>query len=46
MKKREESLQDLWEYIKRTNVRIIRIPKEEEYTFFKTHYNKTVKNQG
>lgn len=30
MKKSEECLQDLWEYIKRTNMRIIRIPEEEE----------------
>ena len=30
MKRIEDSLRDLWDNIKRTNIRIIRIPKEEE----------------
>ena len=30
MKRMEDSLRDLWDNIKRTNIRIIRIPKEEE----------------
>lgn len=29
MKKSKECLHDLWEYTKRTNIRIIRIPEEE-----------------
>ena len=30
MKRREESLRDLWDNIKCTNIRVIRVPEEEE----------------
>ena len=30
MKRTEDSLRDLWENIKRTNIRIIGVPEEEE----------------
>ena len=30
MKRTEDSLRDLWDNIKRTNIQIIRVPKEEE----------------
>ena len=30
MKKNEDSLRDLWDNIKRTNIRIIGVPEEEE----------------
>ena len=30
MKTIEDSLRDLWDNIKRTNIRIIRVPEEEE----------------
>ena len=30
MKRFEDSLRDLWDNIKRTNMRIIRVPEEEE----------------
>ena len=30
MKRIEDSLRDLWENIKRTNIQIIRVPEEEE----------------
>ena len=30
MKRAEESLRDLWDNIKHTNIQIIRVPKEEE----------------
>ena len=30
MKRIEDSLRDLWDNIKRTNIRIIGVPKEEE----------------
>ena len=30
MKRIEDSLRDLWDYIKRTNIQIIEVPEEEE----------------